>query len=91
MGPTSEPTGGVLTLGRLATRASFFPEAGLGASSCPWTLLGVGVASGKDVLFELGPVRGVRMYCFQNSRRSRNSASLGVMPAAEIPPEVEDS
>ena len=91
MGPTSEAMGGVLTLGRLATRASFFPEAGLGASSCPWTLLGVGVASGKDELLELGPVRGVRIYCFQNSRRSRNSASLGVMPAALIPPEEEES
>ena len=80
-----------MTLGRLATRASFLPEAGFGASSWPWTLLGVGVASGKDELFELGPVRGVRMYCFQNSRRSRNSASLGVIPAALIPPEAEES
>ena len=31
------------------------------------------------------------MYCFQNSRRSRISASLGVMPAALIPPEAEES
>lgn len=92
MGPTSEVTGGVLTLGRLATRESFFPEGGFGASSWPCTLLGVGVASGKEAwLFELGPVRGVRMYCFQNSRRSRNSASLGVIPVVVIPPEVEDS
>jgi len=91
MKPPSEPMGGVLTLGRLATRASFFPETGFGASSWPWTLFGVGVASGKEALVELGPVRGVRIYCFQNSRRSRNSASLGVMPVALIPPEAEDS
>ena len=49
------------------------------------------MASGKDAPFELGPVRGVRMYCFQNSRRSRNSTSLGVIPVAVMGPEAEDS
>ena len=83
-------------LGRLATREC--RRVGLGLPAVELELIPapscwpgpVGVWSGKRGVLAPGPVKGVRIYCFQNSRSSFESRA-SLPPALSNPPFLNDA
>ena len=84
--------GGVFRLGKLATRECLLDGLGRPGDVEPSCWPGpVGVWRGNKGVFPLpGPVKGVRIYCFQNSLSSLES-NTSLPPALSSPPFFNDA